>query len=137
LSLDIRAADDGTRDAALADILLGIQAICARRRVDLKLEQVLQAQAAPCAPWLMRQLGEAAVRAGIELLTLPSGAGHDAMAMRRLTDVAMLFVRCGNGGISHNPLETVTADDLDLSARIFADFLRNFSTEPLVNSTLG
>ena len=129
LSLDIRAADDGTRDVALADILLGVQAICARRRIDLKLEQVLQAQAAPCAPWLMQQLGAAAERAGIDVLTLPSGAGHDAMAMGRLTDVAMLFVRCGNGGISHNPLETVTADDIDVSARIFADFLQHFTAE--------
>jgi len=39
----------------------------------------------------------------------------------------MLFVRCGNGGISHNPLETMSADDIDLSARIFSDFLRHFS----------
>lgn len=132
LSLDIRAADDGTRDAACREILQGIEAICTRRRIDLKLEQVLQAQAAPCASWLMQQLGQATERAGIEVLTLPSGAGHDAMAMRRLTDVAMLFVRCGNGGISHNPLETVSADDIDISARIFSDFLRHFKPEARV-----
>jgi len=127
LSLDIRAADDATRDAAVADIVQGIEAICARRRIDLKLEQVLKAQAAPCAPWLMKQLAQATERAGLDVFELPSGAGHDAMAMRRMTDVAMLFVRCGNGGISHNPLETMSADDIDLSARIFSDFLRHFS----------
>ena len=53
-----------------------------------------------------------------------SGAGHDAMAMAALTDVAMLFVRCGNGGISHNRLETMTADDADIAARVLLDFLQ-------------
>jgi acetylornithine deacetylase/succinyl-diaminopimelate desuccinylase-like protein len=47
-----------------------------------------------------------------------------------LTDVAMLFVRCGNGGISHNPLETMTADDADIAGQVLLDFLRNFSETP-------
>ena len=34
--------------------------------------------------------------------------------------------RCGNGGISHNPLETMTADDADIAARVLLDFIRNF-----------
>jgi allantoate deiminase/N-carbamoyl-L-amino-acid hydrolase len=46
------------------------------------------------------------------------------MVMARITDVCMLFVRCGNGGISHNPLETLTADDADIAARVLLDFLR-------------
>jgi len=58
---------------------------------------------------------------------LPSGAGHDAMAMAAMTPIAMLFTRCGNGGISHNPLETMTADDAQLAADILLDFLRGFA----------
>ena len=65
-------------------------------------------------------------RAGVPAFELPSGAGHDAMALAKLTDVAMLFTRCGNGGISHNPLETMTADDAEVSAQILLDFLRHF-----------
>jgi allantoate deiminase/N-carbamoyl-L-amino-acid hydrolase len=127
LSLDIRAADDAVRDAAVHDILEGIEAICARRGIGVRLDLVTSAPAAPCAPWLMRQLAAATARAGITPFELPSGAGHDAMEMAALTDVAMLFTRCGNGGISHNPLETMTADDADVSARILLDFLRNFA----------
>jgi allantoate deiminase/N-carbamoyl-L-amino-acid hydrolase len=130
LSLDIRAADDATRDAAVADIVSGIESICARRCIELQLDQVVKAPAAPCAPWLMRQLAAAAARAGIQPFELPSGAGHDAMAMAAITDVAMLFTRCGNGGISHNPLETMTADDADVSAQILLDFLRHFDAKP-------
>ena len=126
LSLDIRAADDATRDAAVDDIVKEIRAICARRQIELKLDQTVAAPAAPCAPWLMEQLRAATGRAGITPFDLPSGAGHDAMTLARITDVAMLFTRCGNGGISHNPLETMTADDAEISAQILLDFLRNF-----------
>ena len=129
LSLDIRAADDVTRDAAVTDILQGIEAICARRGIEAKLDLTLKASATPCAPGLMRQLAAAAARTGIAPFELPSGAGHDAMAIAAITDVAMLFTRCGNGGISHNPLETMTADDAEISAQILLDFLRNFDAK--------
>jgi beta-ureidopropionase / N-carbamoyl-L-amino-acid hydrolase len=46
--------------------------------------------------------------------------------MAAVTDVAMLFTRCGNGGISHNRLETMTADDADIAAQVLYDFLQNF-----------
>ena len=127
LSLDIRAADDATRDAAVADVLSEIETICAARGIDCAVTQTLSAPAAPCAPWLMAQLQAATERHDVPAFHLPSGAGHDAMLMARVTDVAMLFTRCGNGGISHNRLETMTADDAQLSALIFLDFLRNFS----------
>jgi N-carbamoyl-L-amino-acid hydrolase len=126
LSLDIRAADDAVRTAAVKDVLDAIAAICARRKVDASIRPVLAASAAPCAPWLMDQLGAAVERAGLPHYDLPSGAGHDAMAMAKVTDVAMLFTRCGNGGVSHNRLETMTADDADISAQVLMDFFRSF-----------
>jgi acetylornithine deacetylase/succinyl-diaminopimelate desuccinylase-like protein len=79
---------------------------------------------ARCAPRLMDRLAAPVAAAGVAPFHLPSGAGHDAMMMRRLTDVCMLFVRSGNGGISHNPRETMTAEDASLAARVFADFVR-------------
>ena len=126
LSLDIRAADDVVRMAAVRDVLGAIAAICARRQVEATIEQIVSASAAPCAPWLMDQLGAAIARAGLPRFDLASGAGHDAMAMSMLTDVAMLFTRCGNGGISHNRLEIMTADDAELAAQVMLDFLRSF-----------
>ena len=129
LSLDIRAARDDVRDAAAADVLKKIEEICLRRSVDFKIEKTVSAPAAPCANWLMHQLAAATERAGVKPFELASGAGHDAMAIARMTDVAMLFTRCGNGGISHNPLETMTADDAEVSAQILLDFLRNFKAK--------
>jgi acetylornithine deacetylase/succinyl-diaminopimelate desuccinylase-like protein len=114
------------RLAAVKDVLDGIAAICARRQVEYSLQQIVDASAAPCAPRLMQQFGDAIERAGLPRFDLLSGAGHDAMAMAAITDVAMLFTRCGNGGISHNPLETMTADDADIAARVLLDFLRSY-----------
>jgi allantoate deiminase/N-carbamoyl-L-amino-acid hydrolase len=124
LSLDIRAADDAVRLAAVDDVLAGISAICARRQIEERIFKLLEAEAAPCAPRLMEQLGAAVERAGLPRFDLPSGAGHDAMKMAEITDVAMLFTRCGNGGISHNPLETMTADDAEIAAQVLLDFMR-------------
>ena len=44
---------------------------------------------------------------------LPSGAGHDGLAIAALCPIAMLFVRC-KGGISHNPAESITTRDADV-----------------------
>ena len=129
LSLDIRAADDAARDAAVADILARIELICQRRNIGLQLDLVMRAAAVPCAPWLSQQLAAATARVGVPPFLLSSGAGHDAMAMAHITPVAMLFTRCGNGGISHNPLETMTADDAEISGQILLDFLRHFRPE--------
>jgi hydantoinase/carbamoylase family amidase len=125
-SIDIRAGDDRTRDEAVADVLRVCEAIAQRRGVTLTLARTMAVACAPCAAPLMDLLGESLERTGVAHFRLPSGAGHDAMMMARLTHACMLFVRCGNGGISHNPLETVAVEDLDIAALVFLDFLRNF-----------
>ncbi|CAG2145091.1 N-carbamoyl-L-amino acid hydrolase [Cupriavidus yeoncheonensis] len=128
-SMDIRAGEDGIREAAIADIVAGIQQIAARRGLSAHVDRVRPVQNAPCARWLMDQFGAVLRKRGLPAFELPSGAGHDAMMMQRITDVAMLFVRCGNGGISHNPLETITAEDAQLAAEVFVDFLRHFQPQ--------
>ena len=56
---------------------------------------------------------------------LGSGAGHDAMAIIDLVDVGMLFLRCEKG-ISHNPAEAISLEDLEIGARVFLRFIENF-----------
>ena len=125
LSLDVRAGDDATRDAAIADVLAAIKRIAERRGVTAEVVEIGRHPAVPCAPQLQDTLARAVARAGIEPFRLASGAGHDAAMFSGVIDVGMLFVRCGNGGISHSPLETVTAEDADLAARVLLDVLVN------------
>ena len=83
------------------------------------------ASAAPSNPALQSKW-EAAVEAlGVEMVRLPSGAGHDAMKIHEHMPQAMLFVRGENSGISHNPLETLSADDADLCVQAFAHLVEH------------
>ena len=122
-SLDLRAPSDAQRDALASDVLAELAAICQRRGVDHTLEETMRASAAPSAPeWQERW--ESAVNAlGVPLHRLPSGAGHDAMKLHEILPQAMLFVRGLNSGISHNPLESTTSDDIDLCVRAFSHLL--------------
>jgi N-carbamoyl-L-amino-acid hydrolase len=128
LSIDIRAGSDPLRDGAVADVLADIGRIAARRSVAVDVRRVLDAAAAPCDAAMQRQIAAAITRTTREPapLHLPSGAGHDAMKMATITPVGMLFVRCGNGGISHHPDESLDADDAAIAARAFTDFLLHF-----------
>ena len=125
-SIDIRAGDDAVRIAAVNDVLQAIADVAQRRRVQAAIHKTHEAASVPCAPWLQQHWEHAIRRAGFPLYHLPSGAGHDAMAMAALTDVAMLFVRCGNGGISHNPLETMSVQDAAAAAQVFAGLVEHF-----------
>jgi allantoate deiminase/N-carbamoyl-L-amino-acid hydrolase len=127
LSLDIRAADDATRDAAVADVLAEIDRIARRRKVTIDVKEIQRGAAAPCAPALQQKFAAALQCAGIAPRYLPSGAGHDAVSFSGVTDIGMLFVRCGNGGISHSPLETITAADADVAVRVLLDVIENFA----------
>jgi allantoate deiminase len=121
LSLDVRHLDDATREAAVAEVRERAGAIAAARGVELEWTDVQATDAVACAPALMAELEAAVGDAGVRVARLPSGAGHDAAVMSRLCDVAMLFVRCA-GGISHNPAESVTAEDvavaIDVTGRL-------------------
>lgn len=119
-SLDLRAPDDSRRDALRDAVLQQLDAICARRGLRHELLPTVAANAAPSDPaWQARW--EAAVgKLGLPLHRLPSGAGHDAMKLHEILPQAMLFVRGGNKGISHNPLETITAHDAQLCVDAFS-----------------
>ena len=128
LTIDLRAGDDGVRDAALARVLDEIHSIAARRGVTADVRRMMSANAAPCSPEMQRKLARSIgnITGDATPRHLPSGAGHDAMKMASVTDIGMLFVRCGNDGISHHPAETMTTEDADIAARVFADFLSTF-----------
>jgi len=125
ISLDIRSGDDAVRLAAVVDILAEIQRIAQRRSVKATTTQALETPAVPCSPRLQEAFAASIARAGLPVRRLPSGAGHDAVMFDGLTDIGMLFVRSGNGGVSHSPRETVSADDADIAARILLDVLVN------------
>jgi beta-ureidopropionase / N-carbamoyl-L-amino-acid hydrolase len=124
-SLDLRAPDDAQRDALGEHVLARLDAICKRRGLSYELEQTMRAAAAPSdAAWQARWAG-AVQSLGLPVFEMASGAGHDAMKMHEIMPQAMLFVRGENSGISHNPLESTTSDDIDLAVRAMLHLLEN------------
>ncbi len=126
-TIDIRAGDDDARLAAVAAIERGCVAIAVRRNVALSWRVLLELRATACDAGLQQRVADSIAAQGIAPRHLRSGAGHDAMEMARIAPMAMLFVRCGNGGISHHPDESMTAADADVATRALLHFLEHFT----------
>jgi allantoate deiminase len=124
-TVDVRAPDDKQRAACELDMLQDFQAVATARRVSISVKKIYDVAAMPCAPWLVTQIADAILTQGVEPFQLPSGAGHDGLALRTIADVGMIFVRCA-GGISHNPAESITAADAECGARVLAQFIDRF-----------
>ena len=122
-SLDMRAPVNAQRDALAADILAALQRICERRGLRYTAEESMRAAAAPSAPAWQARWETAVSSLGLPLHRMPSGAGHDAMKLHEIMPQAMLFVRGQNSGISHNPLESSTNDDMQLASDAFMHLL--------------
>ena len=129
-SLDLRAPNDEDRNAGVAEVLAALEAIANRRGVTLTLSSGYEDKAALCHPAIQQGLAEAITGLGFEPISLPSGAGHDAMSFEGLCPMGMLFLRC-KGGISHNPAESITAEDADIALAAMLAFVRKLDPAKL------
>lgn len=121
-TIDVRAEQDADREAALAAIDQAVADIAGKRRLSWSGETFHQSPSVHCAPHLRALFAKAIEAQGLPVHSLPSGAGHDAMAIAPLAPVGMLFIRC-QGGISHNPAESVTAEDTGVALRAMGEML--------------
>jgi allantoate deiminase len=124
-SIDLRAPDDERRAAALADIKTRIDAIATARGVSASLAKTHEANAFVCDPQIVAGIARAVEQLGVQPRPLPSGAGHDTMVMGGLCPAGILFVRC-KGGVSHNPLESITVEDCAFGLAALIRFARDF-----------
>jgi allantoate deiminase len=124
-TIDVRSPHDDVRRRAVGELLSAFASICEQRHLSLSNHVMLESRVAQCAPWLMAQFEAALIAEGVAVRRLPSGAGHDGLAMIDLTDIGMLFVRC-KGGISHHPAESVTEADAAVGTRVLLRFVENF-----------
>lgn len=125
-SLDARHADDALRDAAVAALRAHAQRIGAARAVEVTWRELMSAPAVAMDAALGGLLADAVADAGLPVIHLASGAGHDAVALSALTGVAMLFVRCA-GGVSHHPDESVAEADVAVALDVLHGFVRRLA----------
>ena len=111
ISLDVRAQNDEKRDELISVIADDVDQIAAKRHVSVDWHWHHQATAVPCAEEFQQLFSQACQKQGIAMQYLPSGAGHDAMAIAEICPIAMLFIRSPRG-LSHHPDEAVIPTDV-------------------------
>jgi beta-ureidopropionase / N-carbamoyl-L-amino-acid hydrolase len=126
-SLDLRATTNDKRDRLVDDVIAELKRITRARGLHCRIEETLRASAAPSDPGWQSRWERAVESLGLPVHRMPSGAGHDAMKLHELMPQAMLFLRGGNSGISHNPLETITNDDAQLCVEAFQNLLEQLA----------
>ncbi|HVJ12410.1 MAG TPA: allantoate amidohydrolase [Burkholderiales bacterium] len=124
-TVDVRAPHDSLRNEAVSSIRTEIQNTAKKRNLQCEIETLQEFGVTACAPRLMEQMDRAVASQGFKVRRLPSGAGHDGMALGAIADICMLFVRC-KGGISHSPLESITQDDAAAGVRVLMSFIEQF-----------
>jgi allantoate deiminase len=142
-TLDVRHADDVTRERAVADLLDFAWHTGQRRKVNLEHQIKLEQHAVPMDSLLTEFLADALEdcgfknRASVPTLQtslekvasvhrLTSGAGHDAMILGAFTRATMLFVRSPRG-LSHHPDEAVIPGDVKAALTVMLEFLRKLT----------
>jgi N-carbamoyl-L-amino-acid hydrolase len=86
-----------------------------RTAIEVRRQEIVQS--APTAPAFRRTIETVAGALGYSTMPVPSGAGHDAQAMARLTDIGMIFVP-SQDGISHAIEEFTPAEDCARGANV-------------------
>jgi allantoate deiminase len=124
ISIDLRHPDDERRGRLLGRVREIVADVAARRGVEAAVDVVHDERSVVCDPALGERMRRAARAIGLDPPSLASGAGHDAVVLSDHVPVAMLFVRCA-GGISHNPAESVTEDDVAAALAVLTAVVRS------------
>ncbi|XXF10749.1 allantoate amidohydrolase [Pseudomonas sp. D2-3] len=133
LTLDVRGPEDRALADLLDDLLGQGEAIARQRGLQFHASQYYGISATRCDPAMQASLTRVLHEVQGRSLSLPSGAGHDAIAMAERWPVGMLFVRCA-AGISHNPAEAVAVEDVGLAVEAYARWVQAQAQRPPVSA---
>lgn len=122
LSLDVRSINDSARDTFITDKLERLECLANAHGLRIELEETHTAQAVSCDTSLTEAMTEVVGLLTGTPLALTSGAGHDAMVLAEIVPTTMLFMRC-EGGISHNPKESICTQDVSVSLSALTMFI--------------
>lgn len=122
-SLDIRSGNEGLLKKAVEEIHKNLSEIAGKRYIKIESRTLMEMAPVHCDSQLTLGLAEAIQECNCPLVSLTSGAGHDAVAISQVAPVSMLFVRCFEG-ISHNPLENVEVEDVAFAIKVADRFVR-------------
>ena len=128
LGVDIRSISKVARNSVVTLVKEFIDITAEKRGLSYTIETIAQDHPVEMHPAMIREIEEAVKSVGIEYMTMPSGAGHDAMHWAEAVPTGMIFIPCRDG-ISHNPAEFAEMDDIVTGAEVLDKVLRKLSLE--------
>ncbi len=129
LTLDVRHSSDHIRDRAVEDLVRHARVIATRRGLSVRENTLLSQRAVAMHPFLVREIEKAMLQTGCKPHRMVSGAGHDAMILAEKVPAAMIFLRTP-GGISHDPTESVAAEDVEKAIECGLHLLDQLASSP-------
>mgnify|MGYP002769842315 FL=1 len=128
LGVDIRSISKAARNSVVTLVKEFIGITAEKRGLSYTIETIAQDHPVEMHPAMIREIEEAVKSVGVEYMTMPSGAGHDAMHWAEAIPTGMIFIPCRDG-ISHNPAEFAEMDDIVTGAEVLDKVLRKLSLE--------
>ena len=128
LGVDIRSISEVARNSVVTLVKEFIDITAEKRGLSYTIETIAQDHPVEMHPAMIREIEEAVKSVGVEYMTMPSGAGHDAMHWAEAVPTGMIFIPCRDG-ISHNPAEFAEMDDIVTGAAVLDKVLRKLSLE--------
>lgn len=122
-TIDMRGPVDAVRHQTHAAVVAALTEIAKRRGVGVEIDDFQDNAATSLDPNVIEIIAAAIQECGQQPIRLPSGAGHDAGVMAKHCPSGMIFLRCKDG-ISHNPAESISVEDADLSVRALLETVR-------------
>ncbi|MDZ4343827.1 MAG: M20 family metallo-hydrolase [Candidatus Binatia bacterium] len=130
LSIDIRSTTARSKDRVARMIKRRAQEIARRRSIGCEILPIREENPVPLDKRLLRVTQEICDQKGIDYEIMPSGAGHDAMQMAKITAAGMIFIPSLRG-ISHNPLEWTDPEDISLGTQLLMETMIRIANEKL------
>jgi allantoate deiminase len=127
-TIDLRHVNESIRNELEMDMRQMIGHIALSRGLTYEIEELQRVAPSPCSKEIQQAIGSSIREEGIPVITLPSGAGHDGMQFKNLWPIGMIFARSRNG-LSHNPEEFTSEEDIYLATKIFYKTLQKLDHE--------
>ena len=128
LSIDIRSTTAWSKDRVARMVKRRAQEIARRRGIGCEILPIREENPVPLDKRLLRVTQAICDQKGIDYEIMPSGAGHDAMQMAKITPAGMIFIPSLRG-ISHNPLEWSAPDDIGLGSQLLMETMIRVANE--------
>lgn len=124
-TVDLRDIDINRRHVLEANLRNQIKEIAETHGLRYTISEDTNSEPRYCSERLMNIMRQQSEVIGLNPIELMSGPFHDSLSMSYVCEYGMIFVRCKDG-ISHNPKEFSTIEDISLGTELLYHTVINY-----------